>query len=72
MGVMLVFACPETGREAPVCILRGGQRLKDLQASRFQFACMECGQTHWWAIGEGRLALGEAEPPRAPQTARIL
>lgn len=71
MALMLVFACPETGREVPVCILRGGEKLKSLQQSRFEFACMECGQTHSWTIGEGRLAVGEEEPPIAPKPARI-
>ena len=71
MGVMLVFACPETGREVPVCLVRGSESLEGLSKSRLEFACMECGQTHSWAIGEGRLAVGQEEPPRTSQPARV-
>ena len=71
MGVMLVFSCPETGNDVPVCVLRGGEQLKNLGEHEFKFACMECGGMHSWVIGEGRLAIGEEEPPPVPQVARI-
>ncbi len=69
MGVTLMFICPETGREVPVRIMRGGERLKNIGAHEFEFACWECRGTHSWTIGEGRL--DEREPPPMPKVARI-
>lgn len=71
MGVMLTFVCPDTGREVPVRILRGGELLKDLKEHEFTFHCMECNRAHAWSIGEGELAMGEVEPAPIPRTARI-
>jgi hypothetical protein len=71
MSVMLVFICPETGREVPVCILRGGEELKNLGQHEIKCACMVCGGSHCWTIGEGRLAMGETEPRPTPKVARV-
>ena len=69
MGVTLMFICPETGREVPVRIMRGGEPLKNIGAHKFRFVCEECRGTHSWTIGEGRL--NDREPERAPKVARI-
>ena len=70
MGVVLMFICPETGREVPVRIMRSGERLNSaLRAHEFEFACWECRGTRSWTIGEGRL--DQREPPPAPRVARI-
>lgn len=71
MGVMLVFVCPETANDVPVCVLRGVEELSNLGEHEIKFACLECGGTHRWSLSEGRLALGDKEPAPLPKVARI-
>ena len=68
MSVMIVFTCPNTGRDVPVAIVRGDVMLKDIPHKEIEVACWECGQKHTWQFGQGRQALPE-EP--APKPARV-
>ncbi len=68
MSVMIVFTCPNTGRDVPVAIVRGDVMLKDIPHKEIEVACLECGQKHTWQFGQGRQALTE-EP--APKPARV-
>jgi hypothetical protein len=68
MSVMIVFTCPNTGRDVPVAIVRGDVMLRDIPHKKVEVACFECGKVHTWKIEEGRQAIAE-EP--APKPARI-
>ena len=69
MSVMIVFTCPNTGRDIPVAVVRHGHMLKQMQETAVDVACLECGETHTWKIGEGRAALTDEQP--APIPARV-
>ena len=65
MSEMIVFTCPNTGRDVPVAIVRGDVMLRDIPKKEVQVACMECGKTHTWKIEQGRQALTEELPKPA-------
>ena len=68
MSVMMLLTCPNTGRDVPVAIVRGGVMLQNIPQKEVKVACLECGQKHTWKIEQGRQALTE-EP--APKPARV-
>ena len=68
MSVMIVFSCPNTGRNVPVAIVRGDVMLRDIPHKEVKVPCLECGEIHTWTIEQGRQALPEVP---APKPARI-
>ena len=71
MRVMIVFTCPNTGRDIPVAVVRHGHMLKEMQEKELEVGCLECGKTHTWKIGEGRAAVTEEPPAPMPMPARV-
>ena len=69
MSVMIVFTCPNTGRDIPVAIVRGDLMLRDIPKKEVQVACLECGQRHTWKIEQGRQPLMEEPAPRPARVA---
>jgi hypothetical protein len=65
MSAMIVFTCPNTGRDVPVAIVRGDVMLRDIPHKELEVPCLECGMTHAWKIEEGRQALPEV-PAQKP------
>ena len=47
MSVMIVFTCPNTGRDIPVAIVRGDVMLRDMPKNEVEVPCLECGKSQY-------------------------
>ena len=69
MSLMIVFTCPDTGRDVNSGVLVDERTLSRLPGHKMRIRCKECGREHEWWVGEGRLR--PVEDVRWPVPARV-
>ena len=69
MSAMIVFTCPNTGRDVSAGILTDERSFANLPRRKMAVHCKQCGREHQWWIAEGKF--GPLEDVRWPVPARI-
>ena len=69
MSLMIVFTCPDTGRDVSTGVVIDERNVSRLPGHKMRVRCEECGNEHEWWVAEGRLS--RVEDVRWPVPARV-
>lgn len=56
MSLMIVFTCPDTGRDVNSGVLVDERTLSRLPGHKMRIGCKECGREHEWWVGKDAYA----------------